>query len=352
MDTTHNIRLAVAQLTKGRFQGRAALEREAARDSVALARLEDRLGIPGPGEAFTQYERDYLKPRAACHRARTALDQATRIQARARAHMDLVEVARSAATEAWAKMPFEMPEAAPEAPWPRRLELPSTEESRAALRAASQADFAAWQEEHTAWRERADARQERNNYRSARVQATAYAAAYKGPLAKCTASEAENRLFRANQTLAAAHAEYTQARARLQAYRAARKPAPPPAPLRILHEQTKRAAVRALRRASLRTATHDHDNVIVIVAKGSEGASSSSDRVRPSSVGLPNAYAKKGFFVVSSTHEWRVSVEHGLRVIGGFVYLRPDLRVRSGRGTALVTEKLTAVRGGLAWRAT
>jgi len=115
-------------------------------------------------------------------------------------------------------------------------------------------------------------------------------------------------------------------------------------------------AVRAaIREADLRTARHSHDTTIEIVEPGSEGATSISDQARPSSVGLSNAYAKKGFWVATSEHTFRVSRDFlatpcESRAETGVLYLSPTCRVRQGRGTSLVVERLGAnARGTLVW---
>jgi hypothetical protein len=113
-------------------------------------------------------------------------------------------------------------------------------------------------------------------------------------------------------------------------------------------------ARRVLDAARLRRAIHDHTDTIRYVTEGREGAEASTEQVRPSSLGLPRAYARQGYWVTSSAHSWCVSrailspeVRGANAAQREYVYLAPDVRVRSGRGTALVIERLTA-RG--AWR--
>lgn len=101
--------------------------------------------------------------------------------------------------------------------------------------------------------------------------------------------------------------------------------------------------------ARFRTATHGHERSFSAVEPGHETAKSLTDSVRPSSVGLPNAYAKKGFFVITSEHRWSVSVailSPEVRALNaaapeGVVWLSTTCRVRQGRGTSLVCERVS-----------
>jgi hypothetical protein len=105
--------------------------------------------------------------------------------------------------------------------------------------------------------------------------------------------------------------------------------------------------------ARFRGATHGHEWGVQVVERGEEGASSSTDQVHPQEVGLPAAYARKGYWVTQSEHTIRVSTEilcldrEWLRDQAGqgLLYLRHDLRVVQGRGTALRVERL-GPRGG------
>lgn len=98
--------------------------------------------------------------------------------------------------------------------------------------------------------------------------------------------------------------------------------------------------------ANFRVATHGHADAVVLVEVGREGASSSTDRVRPSAAGLSNAYAKKAYFVAQSEHRWSVStaiLAPEVRALNaaapaGEVWLSTTVRVRQGRGTSLVCE--------------
>lgn len=106
----------------------------------------------------------------------------------------------------------------------------------------------------------------------------------------------------------------------------------------------RRIFAAALKTASFRGATHSHDVSVVIVARGEEGVRSSNGRTNPSSLGLPNAYARKGFFVTTSEHAWSVSADFfkvppADRAGRGWLQLSPTVLVRQGRGTALVCER-------------
>lgn len=127
-------------------------------------------------------------------------------------------------------------------------------------------------------------------------------------------------------------------------------------PGHALRTYARRVAKRLVELAGFRTATHWHDDKIVLVESGHESATSSIDRMSPRDVGLPNAYAKQGFTVAASSHTYQFSlqslldkaVRHATRQ--GELYLRADLRVVQGRGTSLTIEHLAATaRGGLRW---
>lgn len=110
--------------------------------------------------------------------------------------------------------------------------------------------------------------------------------------------------------------------------------------------------VAARNAAGLRTATHVHeDNVQVLPAGETPRATSVSDTVWSSDAGMSNAYCKKAFRVATSRHVW--ALPYGCEPVarGGYVYLSESVRVRSGRGTSLVVEHLTAsrARGRLVW---
>jgi hypothetical protein len=98
---------------------------------------------------------------------------------------------------------------------------------------------------------------------------------------------------------------------------------------------------------AFRTSTHGAEVLVASVEPGEEGAESSTESVAPRDVGLPNAYARVAYHVTTSTHKWRVSraiLSSEVRALNdaaprSVVYLRTDLRVRQGRGTALVVER-------------
>jgi len=101
---------------------------------------------------------------------------------------------------------------------------------------------------------------------------------------------------------------------------------------------------RALAVARFRSSTHGAETKIKLVGRGQEGATSTTTKTSPQKVGLPNAYSRKAFFVVCSSHEFRVSAAFWSvadRVEPGVVWLTPELRVRQGRGTSLVVERVT-----------
>jgi hypothetical protein len=106
-----------------------------------------------------------------------------------------------------------------------------------------------------------------------------------------------------------------------------------------------RRAREAYSRARLRGATHGHTVVLGVVDVGCEGAYSSTDRCRPSEVGLPSSYAQKAYWVTTSEHRICASREILRPEVQaltepGYLYLSPTVRVRNGRGTALVVERL------------
>jgi len=110
-----------------------------------------------------------------------------------------------------------------------------------------------------------------------------------------------------------------------------------------------RRATEVIDAAGFREATHSHDTTIDVVAEGREGAASGTNSLRPSAVGLPNAYTKKGYWITASSHTWHVSaaiLSPEVRALNaaapaGVVYLSTSVRVRQGRGTSLTVEALT-----------
>jgi hypothetical protein len=111
--------------------------------------------------------------------------------------------------------------------------------------------------------------------------------------------------------------------------------------------------------SGLRETRHGHEALFVVVGEGHEGATSSTCSVRPADVGLGAAYARQAYWVTTSRHEWRGSVailRPAVRALNigapvGVVYLSETCRVRQGAGTALVTERLTgtSARGKQVW---
>jgi hypothetical protein len=159
----------------------------------------------------------------------------------------------------------------------------------------------------------------------------------------------------------AAPAEY-EAVSALRAQRAAARAVQPRPALseRLRRLPRMRAALveaeRVVDASGLRVATHGHRDRYTPVLRGREGASSDTGSSRPQDVGLGRSYARVAFTVTTSAHCWSVSaaildpeVQRANAAAGvGIVYLATDTRVRNGRGTSLVVERLTA-RG--AWRA-
>lgn len=108
-----------------------------------------------------------------------------------------------------------------------------------------------------------------------------------------------------------------------------------------------RRAESAIAAARFREATHQHRTRVHLCDRGSERASSATDKARPADVGLGKSYSDVGFWVTTSTHDWYVSpaiLAAEVRTLNaeapnGVVYLRADLRVVQGRGTALKVER-------------
>jgi hypothetical protein len=108
-------------------------------------------------------------------------------------------------------------------------------------------------------------------------------------------------------------------------------------------ERALRCAMRdALAKANFRQTVHGAMVLIRIVERGEERAESKVDHVRPSSLGLPNAYARKGYRVAVSTHTWYVSpalwdLPKRERAGKGWLRLSHLVEICQGRGTELVT---------------
>lgn len=109
----------------------------------------------------------------------------------------------------------------------------------------------------------------------------------------------------------------------------------------VIRRATLIAFRRALREAGFRTATHSHQEDVKFVLPGSASVSSKSDSIWASQAGLSKSYT--GYRVATSEHVWRVSPEilkvpAARRWDGKHLWLTPNLRVRQGRGTSLVSE--------------
>lgn len=117
----------------------------------------------------------------------------------------------------------------------------------------------------------------------------------------------------------------------------------------------RRSLAAAYDACGFRSATHGHETDFSV--GGEPGASSSTSQARPSSVGLPNAYSHRGYYVTQSHHaitvaaDWLLTVKlRGAAVVDGRLVLQlaaePGARgryeatwVEQGRGTALNVRK-------------
>ncbi len=138
--------------------------------------------------------------------------------------------------------------------------------------------------------------------------------------------------------------------AAIDVVRARRIAARPPA-ARLVSNSTERYLRREINRltSGLRTAAHSHSSTTSVVARGLERAESSADTISASAAGMSNAYQRQAYRVASSDHRWFVSLDllavpRKERAAGGRIYLSPTVRVRQGRGTTLVTERLAGRR--------
>ncbi len=107
----------------------------------------------------------------------------------------------------------------------------------------------------------------------------------------------------------------------------------------------------ALRTASFRECTNGHETTLHLVDVGHEGAEGGADRVSARSAGMSHAYCRKAYTVSVSEHTFKVSrafwaIPKAERAAHGLLYLSPELRVKQGRGAALVVQR--APKG--AWR--
>jgi hypothetical protein len=110
-----------------------------------------------------------------------------------------------------------------------------------------------------------------------------------------------------------------------------------------LRAMVKRRFHELIRERGFRQATSGHTALIEVVPPGREGASSSTEKAW---------LGKNKYPSLLSTHAWHLSEAllsapvAKLNASGdGRLYLRPDLRVRQGAGTALVTERRQGPRG-------
>lgn len=123
------------------------------------------------------------------------------------------------------------------------------------------------------------------------------------------------------------------------------------APLHWLRKVRARAHNRTICAWPFRAATHGHSVRVRFVPLDQVEVIALTEQVSPRSVGLPNAYSRKGYGVTVSSHEWRVALEFAPYYEGGYAYLSETRRVRQGRGTDLVVERLVQGARGLVWRA-
>jgi hypothetical protein len=128
--------------------------------------------------------------------------------------------------------------------------------------------------------------------------------------------------------------------------------------------------IAAYDEGTYRTAAHSHRVTVRCALRGATRAESLSGKASPRDVGLPNAYARKGFSVATSEHvltirpSWLRDVfAPGLSVVDGMLTIdaKPALVprdlylagcsiwtaawVRQGRGTSLVEERGIIIRG-------
>jgi len=254
---------------RGRFAGRAELERKARGDVVALAKLELRLG---------------LADEAAVEAARQ--DSVTgRLVALATAHYTPLDERNEALGYLWAG--------------------PSRREHVAAVRYASAT----------------------NEYAKRVASLVSYGA--------CAAIEGKRTNRRHRRSTRAGDPLF----ARTSGYAA--------------QQIAERRLRDLLERAGYREATHSHETRIASVARGEENVRSDTGSARPRDVGLPNAYAKRGYFVTTSLHVWFVSpaiLSPEVRALQALaphatIYFRVDLRIVQGRGTSLTLQR-RGERGG------
>ena len=108
--------------------------------------------------------------------------------------------------------------------------------------------------------------------------------------------------------------------------------------------ETRFAAARAvIDAAGFRTAMHRHECIVRLAEPGEKpGVRSSTLSLSAKDAGLCRAYQKKAPFVTASRHEW--VVDNVPLVLAecrqGVCVLIGDMRVRQGRGTSLVCERV------------
>lgn len=106
-----------------------------------------------------------------------------------------------------------------------------------------------------------------------------------------------------------------------------------------------RAAREAYREAGFRSAKHSHSATFVL---GEPWARSESGSATARSVGLGRSYQRKAGWVATSAHyvtvdESILRVPRARRAGAGWMLLAPGVRVRQGRGTALVADAKKAI---------
>jgi len=128
-------------------------------------------------------------------------------------------------------------------------------------------------------------------------------------------------------------------------------------PLRAERTMIDKRLREAVENANFRTTKHAHTEAFEVVEPGQEGVSSSAGTMGARDAGMSKAYQRAARTVAFSEHRWRASraiLTPAIRALNsgwntGLVYLRPDLRIRQGRGTSLVVERLTAHGKRVVW---
>jgi hypothetical protein len=128
-------------------------------------------------------------------------------------------------------------------------------------------------------------------------------------------------------------------------------------PLRAERTMIDKRLREAVENAHFRTTKHAHTEALEVVEPGHEGVSSFAGTMGAREAGMSKAYQRAARTVAYSEHRWRASraiLTPEVRALNsgrntGLVYLRPDLRIRQGRGTSLVVERLTAHGKRVVW---